>query len=172
MCRAWHPWWCQYRRRAAGMEGSNGHLVRVGLDGHAEGAAEPQVSDFEAVHRVVNQQVLRLEVAVHHAVLVAVRDALHQLVHEALRTGRGGTQHQVRPAWDPSPHQPTKSWPSWGNEQEPCMRWRSAPADTTRPAGTLSTSDLPEWSTKSSMVRMPRPLTCSAASPPATRTAL
>lgn len=45
-----------------------------------------------------HQQVLRLEVTVHHAVLVHVRDALEQLIHEALQTG---TREAAR---DEEPH--------------------------------------------------------------------
>ena len=59
-------------------------LVRVGLDGNGESAAQPQVGNFEAQRCFVHKQVLRLEVPVHDAVLVAVRHPLYQLVHEAL----------------------------------------------------------------------------------------
>ena len=59
--------------------------MRVALDGDAERAAEPEVGDLEArVGRVVDEQVLRLEVAVHDAVAVAVREAFQQLVQHAL----------------------------------------------------------------------------------------
>jgi hypothetical protein len=47
-------------------------LVGVALDRYAEGAAQPQVSNLERHGLVVNQQVLWLQIAVHHAVLVAV----------------------------------------------------------------------------------------------------
>ncbi len=70
---------------AAAAAAAAARLVRVALDGDAERAAQAQVCDLQALGRVVDQQVLRLQVAVHHTVLVAVRDALDQLVHEALR---------------------------------------------------------------------------------------
>ncbi len=61
-------------------------LVRVAFDRDTERAAKPQIRNLQAVSLIVHKQVLRLQVAVHHAVLVAVRDSLHQLVHEALRS--------------------------------------------------------------------------------------
>lgn len=64
------------------------HLVCVALDWDAEGPAQAQVGDLEAHGAVVDQQVLRLEVAVQHAVLVAVRQALDELVQEVLRAAR------------------------------------------------------------------------------------
>lgn len=60
-------------------------LVCVALDWYAEGPAQPQVSDLECHGLVVNQKVLWLQVPVHHAVLVAVRQALDQLVQHALQ---------------------------------------------------------------------------------------
>lgn len=65
--------------------GHRADLVGVAFDGDAEGAAEPQVCNLEAVLAVVHQQVLWLQIAVHDTVLMAVRYALYQLVHEALR---------------------------------------------------------------------------------------
>jgi hypothetical protein len=61
------------------------HLVRVLLDRDAERSTEAEVGDLQALRLVVHEQVLRLEVAVHYAVLVTVRYALDQLIHEALR---------------------------------------------------------------------------------------
>ena len=63
-------------------------LMCVGLDGDAEGAAQVQICDLEAEGVVIDQHILRLQVAVHHTVHVAVRCALDQLVHEALRCPR------------------------------------------------------------------------------------
>lgn len=60
-------------------------LMRVAFDGDAECAAEAQVGNLQALARIVHKQVLWLQIAVHHAVLVAVRDTFYQLVHEALR---------------------------------------------------------------------------------------
>lgn len=60
----------------------------VAPDGDAELATEAQIRDLEALLLGVHQQVLRLQIAVHNAVLVAVRHPLDQLVHEGLR-GRG-----------------------------------------------------------------------------------
>lgn len=62
----------------------------VALDGNAKLAPQPEVGDLEGrvgVGGLVDQQVLRLEVAMHHAVLVAMRGAFEQLVHEALWCG-------------------------------------------------------------------------------------
>ena len=58
----------------------------VAADGDAEAAAQAQVRDLEAHVVGVHQKVLRLQVAMHDAVLVAVRHALDQLVHEALQS--------------------------------------------------------------------------------------
>ena len=93
----------QQGSRDAGYERVRARLVRVGLDGHAEGAAEAQVGDLEAVDGVVDKQVLRLEVAVHHAVLVAVRNALDQLVHEALRAQGAHSTREDRMVFSPWP---------------------------------------------------------------------
>ncbi len=59
--------------------------MRVALDRYAEGPAQPQVSNLQCHGLVINQQVLWLEVPVHHTVLVAVRKALDQLVQHALQ---------------------------------------------------------------------------------------
>ena len=53
-------------------------LVRVRAHGDAERAREPKVGELELA-LAVDEQVLRLEVAVQHAVEVAVRDAVEQL---------------------------------------------------------------------------------------------
>ena len=53
-------------------------------DGEAEGAREAKVSELDGA-AVVDEEVLRLEVAVEDAVGVAVRDARQQLLHVALR---------------------------------------------------------------------------------------
>lgn len=69
--------------------------MSVGLDGDAEGAAEAQVCNLEAEGVIIDQEVLRLQVSVHHPVLVAVRCALHQLVHEALQWAGAGGESQL-----------------------------------------------------------------------------
>lgn len=57
----------------------------VAFDGDAECTAKTQVGNLAAHDAVINQQVLGLQVSVHDTVLVAVREALDQLVHEALQ---------------------------------------------------------------------------------------
>lgn len=56
-------------------------LVGVGAQGDAKGAGETEISELQ-VAVAVDEQVLRLEVAVEHTVAVAVADALAQLAHE------------------------------------------------------------------------------------------
>ena len=60
-------------------------LVGVGADGEGEGAGEAEVGELDGA-AVVDEQVLRLEVAVEDAVRVAVRDARQQLLHVALKS--------------------------------------------------------------------------------------
>ena len=62
-------------------------LVGVGLDGHAECAAQAQVGHLQDVGRLVHQQVLGLQVPVHHTVAVHVGDAQAHLVHKVLVVG-------------------------------------------------------------------------------------
>ena len=61
----------------------------VGLEWDAEGPAEPQVGDLELELGPVDEEVLRLEVAVEDAVLVAVAHALDELPHEPLHNVHG-----------------------------------------------------------------------------------
>ena len=61
----------------------------VGLEWDAEGPAEPQVGDLELELGPVDEEVLRLEVAVEDAVLVAVAHALDELPHEPLHDVHG-----------------------------------------------------------------------------------
>ena len=68
--------------------GAGADLVCVAFYGHAEGTAQAQIRNFEAILAVVYQQVLWLQVAVHDAMLVAVRYSFDQLVHEALQKHR------------------------------------------------------------------------------------
>ena len=68
--------------------------MSVAADGDAELAAKSQVGNLQALLLSVNQQILWLEVAVHDAVLVAVRHPLDQLVHERLQAGRQTHLHQ------------------------------------------------------------------------------
>lgn len=57
------------------------NLVRVGGDGHAVTTSEAKVSELElTVH--VNQQILRLEIAVEDVVVMAKGETLQQLVHK------------------------------------------------------------------------------------------
>ena len=68
----------QHVRRAV----PEGHdFVAEGVDGDAEGAGEAEVGEFELPFGV-DEQVLRLQVAVQDAVFVAEGNALQQLVHE------------------------------------------------------------------------------------------
>ena len=60
-------------------EGNN--LVGEGVDGDTEGAGEAKVGKFELAF-VIDEEVLRFEVAVEDAVVVAESDALEELVHE------------------------------------------------------------------------------------------
>ena len=58
-------------------------LVGVGAEGHAEGPREPEVGEFEVAF-FVDEEVLGFEVAVQHAVGVAVARSFEQLVGEFL----------------------------------------------------------------------------------------
>ena len=74
--------------------------MRVDADGNAERAREPEVGELDDAV-AVDEQVLRLEVAVQHAPLVAEENRLEDLVRVALRRetstvgagGRGGSPH-------------------------------------------------------------------------------
>ncbi len=66
----------------------------VAFYGYTEGTAEAQVCNFEAILTIVHQQVLWLQVAVHHTMLVAVRHSLDELIHEALQAS---SIHSVSP---------------------------------------------------------------------------
>jgi len=64
--------------------------VCVGSDGNAEGASQSKVCKLDHALRI-DQQVLRFEIAVKHAVLVTVLEAAKQLIHVALHQhGRKG----------------------------------------------------------------------------------
>lgn len=67
--------------------------MRVGLDGHGEGAAKAEVSDLEKARGGVDEEVLGLEVAVHDAVLVHVGLAAQELEHEGLQRGAVRVTH-------------------------------------------------------------------------------
>ncbi len=56
----------------------------VGSDGDRERPPKTKVSNLEDLGGLVYQQILRLQITMHHAVLVAVSTTLQQLVHEAL----------------------------------------------------------------------------------------
>ena len=58
-------------------------LVGVCAEGHTKGSREPEIRELE-VAVAVDQEILGLQVAVQHAVAVAVADALAQLAHEFL----------------------------------------------------------------------------------------
>ena len=60
-------------------EGDN--FIGECVDGDAEGAGEAEVGELELAF-VVDQEVLRFEVAVEHPIVVAEGDALEELVHE------------------------------------------------------------------------------------------
>ena len=65
--------------RGAVPEGDD--FVGEGVDGDAEGAGEAEVGEFELAF-VIDEEVLRLQVSVEDAVVVAEGDALEELVHE------------------------------------------------------------------------------------------
>jgi len=56
----------------------------VALDWYAESPAQAQVCNLECHALVIHQQVLWLQVPVHHTMLVAVRQPLDELVEHAL----------------------------------------------------------------------------------------
>ena len=60
-------------------EGDN--FVGEGVDGDPKGAGETKVGEFELAF-VIDQEVLRFEVAVEDTVVVAEGNALEKLVHE------------------------------------------------------------------------------------------
>ena len=64
------------------------YLVCVDPDRNSEGSGQPEVGDFDGTG-FVDQQVLRLEISVEDAALVAEEDALENLVGVAL------DQHRV-----------------------------------------------------------------------------
>ena len=57
--------------------------MRVAAHGNAKGAGQTKVGQLELLP-VVDEQILRLEVAVQHLVLVAERHTLQQLEQERL----------------------------------------------------------------------------------------
>ena len=61
--------------------------MRVGPDGDAERAREAEVGELEEVVALVDEQVLRLEVPVQDAVLVAEADPVEHLVQVELDEG-------------------------------------------------------------------------------------
>lgn len=65
--------------RGAVPEGND--LIGEGVDGDAEGPRKTEIGEFELA-LVVDEQVLRFQVAVEDAVFVAESDALQELVHE------------------------------------------------------------------------------------------
>ncbi len=64
-------------------------LVRVGAQRHSVGAREAEIGKLEHARRLVDEDVLRLEIAVHDAVRVARLRAREQLVQEPLGPLRG-----------------------------------------------------------------------------------
>ena len=62
---------------------SDAHLVRVRSHGNAERARKPEVGELEVVIRI-DQQILRLEVAMQDAVRVAIEQPGRQLVGKFL----------------------------------------------------------------------------------------
>lgn len=73
------------RARLQGMHPAAAHLVRVALDRDAECTAQPQVCNLTAHYAVIHKQVLGLQITMHDAMFVAVRQALNQLVHKTLQ---------------------------------------------------------------------------------------
>lgn len=76
------------RERSAGghVSDSDTHLMRVCPHGNAERAREPEVGQLEVVIRI-DQQILRLEVAMQDAVRVAIEQPGRQLVGKFLSRG-------------------------------------------------------------------------------------
>ena len=62
--------------------------MRVGLERQAECAREPEVGQLDVLALQVNQQVARLQVAVHDPPLVTVYQSLQHLVKQLLHRGR------------------------------------------------------------------------------------
>lgn len=62
------------------------HLVRVSADGDAKCARKAKVRELQCVVIAIDEEVLRLQVAMEHAVAVAVRDAEQELLQVALHT--------------------------------------------------------------------------------------
>ena len=58
--------------------------MRIRLKRHREGPPEPQISDLKQLLILQQKQILRLQIAVKHAVAVAMRDAFAELEHELL----------------------------------------------------------------------------------------
>ena len=58
--------------------------MRIRFDGQTEGPSEPEISELDD-SVLVNEQILRFEVAVEDAVRVAVENALEDLVEVRLR---------------------------------------------------------------------------------------
>ena len=58
--------------------------MSVRLDRQSEGPRQPEVSQFDVLARGVDQQILRLQVAVENSVLVQVNQGLQDLVQKAL----------------------------------------------------------------------------------------
>jgi hypothetical protein len=63
-------------------------LVGECVDGYSEGSGETKIGEFELAF-VVDEEILRLEIAVEDSVRVAEVDALEELVHEGF-DGDGG----------------------------------------------------------------------------------
>lgn len=59
--------------------------MRIALYGDAKGSAQAQVSNLQGICAVIHQQILWLQVPMHHAMLVTVGYPLQQLVHEVLQ---------------------------------------------------------------------------------------
>lgn len=61
--------------------------------------AEPEVCDLDVLDAVPAEDILRLEVAVHDAHLVEVRNALHQAVHHSERLARTQEERSDEGRW-------------------------------------------------------------------------
>lgn len=61
--------------------------MRISLKRHRERPPEPQIGDLKQLLILKQKQILRLQIAVKHAVAVAVRDAFAELEHELLDQG-------------------------------------------------------------------------------------
>lgn len=64
--------------------GTQAHLVRVGTQGNTKGACKPKVCQLQ-IARLIDEQVLRLEISVEDTMSVAIVNSTKQLICEFLQ---------------------------------------------------------------------------------------